>query len=594
MSKQQFLKASEIWKVQKQFDEQGLQIVEKEKESVIERKKLSERTKNFHKLPDEEKLKEIKQILRLYQLGIDNLTNRAKYSEIAFFSIYKQVAIDQALENEDLDRLKVEIAQLKSNTKNHEDFKELKTKLEKLEKQSETMLNEKIHQKELEFEKLINEKNEEWSKKESELLRQIIEYKESINDLKISNDIILAKFNTQNDKIDENILGHLDELKNTRSNLEKTISKVHKLEKMNDALKSEIEQLKKGKNIASEKKIIELEEQLLFLEKDNNNLLRKIRKLSENYKKNENDLLDTLKKTNEKFFEAQNEIRNLETKLKEYADYKEIKKELGILKSIEFKNEKNKVSNTNSSPTIDELDKNLIHTNSLSLESLLINKNKKIGDELTLLKVAYKELEEKNNTLKIENETINKSLEKQMFLNRELEENISQLHNYCSESNYTSSVTDTFLYPLKEPPFKNTGTISYKNSIIFSKEENIDSLKGQLSINNSLLPIIAQQRDRFKAQNFELEKEIKEQSKTITSLRENVQLLQKDNLRLYEETRYLSQYNKKQKTMEIDLENPPNKPHFIYTNFKKMLFNRYNNMYENTLSPFEKFKAKKY
>ncbi|CCJ31404.1 unnamed protein product [Pneumocystis jirovecii] len=493
-----------------------------------------------------------------------------------------------------MNALKAEIAKLKNIIKKHEDSKELKTKLEKLEKQSEIILNEKICQKELEFKKFINEKNEEWLKKETELLKQITEYKESIKDLKISNDIIQAKINTQNDKIDENIMGQLDELKITRSNLEETIYKVHKLENINDTLKLEIEQLKKGKNITLKKKIIELEEQLLFLEKDNNGLLLKIKELTENYEKKEKDHLDISKEANKKLLEAQNEIKNLETKLKEYADYKEIKKELEILKSIEFKDEKDEISDINLSPAINESNADSIQVNNLSLEKLLISKNKKIGDELTLLKVVYKEQEEKINTLKMENETINKSFQEQVLLNQKLEENISQLHNFYKESSYASSIADTLLYPLKETSLKSPRSISYKNPIILSKEENADSLKEQLSINNSLLPIIAQQRDRFKTRNLELEKEIKEQFKTITSLRANIQLLQKDNLKLYEETKYLSQYNKKQKNTEIDLENPQSKSHFIYTNFKKMLFNRYNDIYENTLSPFEKFKTKEY
>ncbi|KAG4303092.1 hypothetical protein PCK1_000758 [Pneumocystis canis] len=70
--------------IQKQFNEKRHEIIEKDKRSKIERKELLNEVKG--------KLYQIKQILKLYQSRVDNLTERVKDSKIAFFSIYKHFA----------------------------------------------------------------------------------------------------------------------------------------------------------------------------------------------------------------------------------------------------------------------------------------------------------------------------------------------------------------------------------------------------------------------------------------------------------------------------------------------------------------------
>jgi homeobox protein cut-like len=55
--------------------------------------------------------------------------------------------------------------------------------------------------------------------------------------------------------------------------------------------------------------------------------------------------------------------------------------------------------------------------------------------------------------------------------------------------------------------------------------------------------MLTAQRDRFKKRNADLETSLAKADKTITTLRSEVTSLQKDNLDLYEKTRYISSYN---------------------------------------------------
>lgn len=116
--------------LQKTLDGQGIEVVENQKESVVGRKGLADRTKGawllvgrsshsltkyafveWKKLPDEEKLGGFKSLLKgvcftvvgiiscrtlifltAYQTEIDSLTKRAKSAENAFLDVYKVLA----------------------------------------------------------------------------------------------------------------------------------------------------------------------------------------------------------------------------------------------------------------------------------------------------------------------------------------------------------------------------------------------------------------------------------------------------------------------------------------------------------------------
>jgi len=90
-----FSSAIKIWEqinlgeLQKTLDEQGLKIINNQKESLASRKQLAEQTRDFKRLSNEEKLIKFKSLLKAYQNEIDNITKRSKVSETAFLNVYK-------------------------------------------------------------------------------------------------------------------------------------------------------------------------------------------------------------------------------------------------------------------------------------------------------------------------------------------------------------------------------------------------------------------------------------------------------------------------------------------------------------------------
>ncbi|GAA5880166.1 hypothetical protein JCM3774_006071, partial [Rhodotorula dairenensis] len=98
MADSSFATALTAWKeialhdLQRTLDQQGLEIVDNQKENMVGRRALAEKTREFKKVPEEEKGPAFKTLLKAYQTEIDNLTRRSKVAESAFLNVYKLLA----------------------------------------------------------------------------------------------------------------------------------------------------------------------------------------------------------------------------------------------------------------------------------------------------------------------------------------------------------------------------------------------------------------------------------------------------------------------------------------------------------------------
>eukprot|EP00954_Amorphochlora_amoebiformis_P028812 1392249-Amorphochlora_amoeboformis.AAC.2 len=72
-----------------EIDSQILKIYDKEQASTENRKNLAKVTKELGSLSEKAKLKAIRPVIRAYQMEIDQLTQRATFSENALIGIYK-------------------------------------------------------------------------------------------------------------------------------------------------------------------------------------------------------------------------------------------------------------------------------------------------------------------------------------------------------------------------------------------------------------------------------------------------------------------------------------------------------------------------
>ena len=114
---------------------------------------------------------------------------------------------------------------------------------------------------------------------------------------------------------------------------------------------------------------------------------------------------------------------------------------------------------------------------------------------------------------------------------------------------------------------------------------------------SGILPMVTAQRDRFKQRNSQLEEELSKAYTTVSSLRQEVASLQKDNLDLYEKTRYVSTYNRGQAATSSSSSayapNPnPSTIQMSSSTSSGLSLDRYRSAYEANISPFAAFRGR--
>jgi CASP C terminal len=153
---------------------------------------------------------------------------------------------------------------------------------------------------------------------------------------------------------------------------------------------------------------------------------------------------------------------------------------------------------------------------------------------------------------------------------------------------YAGSVVGSTRYTLRAPTNR---PASPTTSIIGSREDLFGPKSATPEV--SILPIITQQRDRFRARNAELEQDLRKQLTVISTLRGDLASLQKDNVSLYEKVRYLQHYTKSAASNGDDntLEEGVGATGTARPG-EGVSMERYRNTYEESMTPFEVFRGK--
>lgn len=613
-----FEQAIKVWSeislssLQRNLDDQGVAILENQKASLGSRKELATRTKAFKKLDDEAKLIEIKSLLKLYQGEIDSLTKRGKFAETSFMNIYQVLAeapdptplleasVDSVFAAGEVSKLIEENAGLTNKLARFADYENIKAKLMQVELKAIETSAAKVAAKETEMKAISDEKERHWAMKEAELNRQVQDARNQIKDLKANNEVVQARLSAQSgDQLAESIgdasaaqtAGRIAELELVASDLERANRRTREVEKRNVELRAELEAARSG---TKETDIAEiLETQISDLQRENIVLtaqLESTRTATAQAKKNIQIKADALQRD---VTRKTTEADSLRSKLASMQDYAEIKKELEILKSVEFayeaaSDEENDGDDENDD-TNDDATENM-QSNSESLEKLMLARNKKLSNDMTVLRVTNNELTAELSTLNIQVEVTAAELDKATRLNHKLEEDLLKSNGGMRGVAPAMSVMSGWQQRPGTLRSSGNGKISPTASI-FGLESSYGGMgspslsggsQGGLlapSADTSILPIITQQRDRFKARNVELEEDLRKNWGTINALRKEIESVKHDNVELYEKARYASSY-KRTHGSSSDRQAAGGDTE-----------DRYRNVYEAGLSPFQQFKG---
>lgn len=213
------------------------------------------------------------------------------------------------------------------------------------------------------------------------------------------------------------------------------------------------------------------------------------------------------------------ELAELEGKLKGYGDYETIKHELNVLKGIEFKSEMAQGGGA-----------------AKSLDALLASKNRTLDAANTDLKRESARLAARLQKLEADSTAAIATVQEQASLIARLEGDLTTVQNGGASSDSTSGGKRGGGDGSSGGDFSNVPlNAEVTESVLTGKTESQGA-------DESLLPIVSSQRDRFRARNIEIEAENRQHQTVIATLKSEIDTVRQDNVKLYEKLKFVQGY----------------------------------------------------
>jgi len=566
---------------QRLLDDLATQITTRQDESDASRKQLIELIRGFKKSNTEETRQVVAPLLKNFQNEIDSLSKRSKAAEKSFFDIYKKfcditdpvptleycmesmkglqklqdLEIETAQLRETLGEYNLEMAELRSTAKK---VTEMEEKVEEQENSMEEAIDLEIKSKEEALVKLFEEKSskleEEKARSEQKLVEAELKAK-SLQSLLDESQNELFEVRSRQERTSSAIT---DDMELLMTDLDRANQRAATAEKEAAMLQERLQEMsthERGEQGSSEDvgEGLALKAQLAAKEAEVATLVVDLQKATKATAEEEGRRLKREVELETSLASTIQERDQLASKLAMQADYEGVKKDLNILKTLEF-------------PSVQSED------DARPLEVLILERSKALQAENSMLRLDKERLVREVNTTKAELEDSAAKSESQGKLIIQLEDHVEQLQAistpYREEAEGRCS-SDMLAEALKvdshtvENVFERSGSLS--PSSLTSPNETGEAA--------ALLPIVQAQRERLRLRNEELETVGLEQQQQLSVLSRQVGDLQADNLKLYEKIRFLQACGGGSRRSEVVVP----------------VENRYQESYEQKLDPFSNF-----
>ncbi|KAJ5819372.1 hypothetical protein N7474_004963 [Penicillium riverlandense] len=597
------------------LDTTASDIVAQQRDSLVQRKDLAQKTKDFKKLDDQSKLTEYKGLLKAYQSFIDVLTNQGKTSSSAFLQLYSslseapdpypllEASVDSLVLSEDTvpkltsekDQLQRSVERLTTQQEETEKrLQEERAARKKLEETQETRAKEI----EASWEAVLSEKTNNWAAKEKSLEEKVENQERLLKEVKASYEVS-ERLGEGADNDNSRSGATAAELELVSADLEKTSLRLGEVEARNEQLRLELAQAVSHSHQSAS---VDDDPAYQRLQSENSALLRKLD--AARYEKDsdrhawEAKLLQS-ERTSSKTLAERDELRS---RLDKMSDYEDIRRELEMIKSIEFTTGDDDETGEAAEETRADTNGAATKSKDKNLEQLLLARNKKLTDELTLLRVSHRDIQGQLESLRGELSTTKMELEKSRGLSSTLENDLLSVQQEAANTFPSGAMSVAGTYSSRYPSRR--GAASPTSSIISGFDQSavsgntMDAVRAGEAVGggSGILPMVQAQRDRFKKKNSELEEELSKMYSTVKSLRQEVASLQKDNLSLYEKTRYVSTYSRGgngASTSASSYANAPSSTSVYNADTPSGLsLDRYQSAYEARISPFAAFRGR--
>uniref|UniRef100_A0A8C0EXZ0 Homeobox protein cut-like n=1 Tax=Bubo bubo TaxID=30461 RepID=A0A8C0EXZ0_BUBBB len=397
------------WKII-ELDATATVLANRQDESEQSRKKLIEQSREFKKNTPEDLRKQVAPLLKSFQGEIDALGKRSKEAEAAFLNVYKRlIDVPDPVPALDLgQQLQLKVQRMHDieteNQKLRETLEEYNKEFAEVKNQEVTIkaLKEKIR----EYEQTLKNQAENIAlEKEQKLQNDFAEKERKLQETQMSTaskleeaehkvqalQTALEKTRTElfdlKTKYDEETTAKADEIEMIMTDLERANQRAEVAQREAETLREQLSSANKSLQLATQIQkapdvAIEvltrssLEVELAAKEREIAQLVEDVQRLQGSLTKLRENSSSQISQLEQQLTAKNSTLKQLEEKLKGQADYEEVKKELNILKSMEFAPSESSGAQDASKP----------------LEVLLLEKNRSLQSENATLRITNSDL----------------------------------------------------------------------------------------------------------------------------------------------------------------------------------------------------------
>ncbi|MED6146049.1 hypothetical protein PIB30_030966 [Stylosanthes scabra] len=571
-----FWKDFDLEKEKSILDEQGLRIAENQENSQKNRRKLAESTRDFKKAPTEDKLGLFNTLLKGYQEEVDNLTKRAKFGENAFLNIYQKLyeapdpyptiasVAEQDLKLSELEsenrKMKVELEEFRTEATHLKNQQATIRRLEERNRQLEQQMEEKV--------KEIVEIKQRSLAEENQKTLELQSAKESVSNMQKLHELAQNQLFELRAQSEEERAAKQSEVNLLMDEVERAQTMLFSLEREKGVLRSQLQTANEDtemKNRDSVDSNSALENSLIAKEKLISELNMELHNIETTLSSEREEHMNDIKKFTAMLNEKEAALEAMKRDLQARPTEKmvdDLRKKVKILQAVGYNSIE--AEDWEVATSGEEMSK---------MESLLLDKNRKMEHELTQLKVK---LSEKSSSLETAEDTIKELMAKvneQQKLIQKLEDDISKGYNSNPKDNKGIFLDD---WDLSEAGRGEVSESSDQRHVSVNQDQ------------NSMLKVICNQRDRFRARLRETEEEIRQLKEKIGALTVELEKTKADNVNLYGKIRYVQDYN----TEKVVSRGSKKYAEDLESGSASDVESKYKKIYEDDINPFAAFSKK--
>ncbi|XP_041851185.1 cut-like homeobox 1b [Melanotaenia boesemani] len=549
----QYWKRFDLQQLQKELDATATQLANRQDESEQSRKKLIDLSREFKKTTPEDLRKQVAPLLKSFQGEIDALSKRSKEAEAAFLNVYKklidvpdpvpvlELAQQLQLKLQRMHDIETENTKLRetledynkefADVKNQEvTIKALKEKIREYEQSLKNQAESLAQEKQLQLHNDYAEKERKLQESQDSMSSRLEEAEHKVQSLQTALETTQAELFDLKTKYDEESTAKADEIEMVMTDLERANQRVEATQREAEALKEQLSLSNQSQPLSSPAKAdpdteqaaevasySNLEAELRAKERETAQLVEDVQRLQASLTKLRETTSSQITQLEQQLSSKSAFLKELEEKLEKQADYEEVKKELSILKSMEF-------------GTSDS-----VQDSSKPLEVLLLERNRTLQSESAALRIANTELSGRYSELQLEFSAAVRTSAEQKELILKLEHDLSTIQAMSSLQRPDADGSEVSNMRNIPEPIKEA-TAMFTGSGMSPQPE---LPQGQM---DSLLSIISSQRERFRSRNQELEAENRSMQQTMQALQNELDSLRADNIKLYEKIKFLQSY----------------------------------------------------